>query len=74
MELYRDGSNNPPFNDDDLPTVNYNPEPIINFESFKYKNSVTGKTSNTNRENGRNNEQGNTETKKILETVVPLKH
>ena len=34
-------------------------------ESFKYKNSITGKTSNINRENGRNTEQGNTKTKKI---------
>ena len=34
--------------------------------SFKYKSSVTGKTSNANQQNGENTEQGNTKTKKIL--------
>ena len=38
---YRDETNNPP-------TDNYNTDPITNSESFKYKNSITGKTSNTN--------------------------
>ena len=45
---YRDEPNNPPFNDDDPPTVNYNADPITNSESFKYKSSIKGKTSNAN--------------------------
>ena len=67
---YRDKPNNPPLNDDDPPTINYNADPITNSESFKYKNSITGKTSNTN--NG--TEQGNTKSKKNIEIVVPLKY
>ena len=57
-----------------LPTVSYNPDPITNSESFKYKSSVAGKISNTNRENGRNTEQKNTKAKRNLEIVVPIKH
>ena len=38
---YRDEPNNPP---DD----NYNANPIKISESFKYKSSITGKTSNVN--------------------------
>ena len=60
---YRDEPNNPP-------TDNYNADPITNSESFKYKSSITGKTSNANQ----GTEQGNTKTKKNLEIVVPLKH
>ena len=71
---YRDEPNNPPLNDDDPPTINYNADPITNSESFKYKSSITGKTSNANQEDGENTEQGNTKTKKNLEIVVPLKH
>ena len=56
---YRDEPNNPPLNDDDPPTINYNADPITNSESFKYKSSITGKTSNANQEDGENNEQGN---------------
>ena len=40
---YRDEPNNPPLNDDDPPTINYNADPITNSESFKYKSSITGK-------------------------------
>ena len=36
---YRDEPNNPPAN-------NYNPDPITNSESFKYKSSIIGKTPN----------------------------
>ena len=54
-------------NDDDPLTINDNADPITNSESFKYKSSITGKTSNGN--NG--TEQGNTKTKKNLEIVVP---
>ena len=43
---YRDEPNNPPLSDDDPPTINYNADPITNSESFKYKSSITGKTSN----------------------------
>ena len=64
---YRDEPNNPPATD-------YNVDPITNSESFKYKSSITGKTSNANQENGENTEQGNTKTKKNLEIVVPLEH
>ena len=38
--------------------------------SFKYKSSITGKTSNANNDT----EQGNTKTKKNLEIVVPLNY
>ena len=51
---YRDEPNNLPINDDDLPTVNYNVDPIISPKSFKYKSSITGKKSNTNQENSTN--------------------
>ena len=71
---YRDEPKDPPLNDDDPPTINYNADPITNSESFKYKSSITGKTSNANQENGENTEQGNTEIKKNLEIVVPLKY
>ena len=70
----RDKPNNPPLNDDDPPTINYNADPITNSESFKYKSSITGKTSNANEENNENTEQNNTKTKKNFEIVVPLKH
>ena len=63
---YRDEPNNPPLNDDDLPTVNCNGDPLINSEFFKYKSIITGKTSNTNQ---RNTEQGDTKTKKILKLL-----
>ena len=53
---YRDEPNNPPPNVDDPPTVNCNADPITNSESFKYKSNITGKTSNTNQENGENTE------------------
>ena len=68
---YRDEPNNPRFfDDDDSPTIDYNADPITNSESFKYKSSITGKTSNANN----NTEQGNKKTKKNLEIVVPLKY
>ena len=54
----RDEPNNPP-------TDNYNADPITNSESFKYKSSITGKTSNANQ----GTEQGNTKTKKILKLL-----
>ena len=50
--------------------MNYNADPITNSESFKYKSSITGKTSNAN--NG--TEQGYIKTKKTLEIGVPLKY
>ena len=62
---YRDEPNNPTLNSDDSPTVNYNADPITNSESFKYKSSITGKTSNANQ----GTEQGNTKTKKILKLL-----
>ena len=64
---YRDEPNNPH-------GANYNANPIINSASFKYKTSITGKTSTANQENGENTEQGNRKTKKNPENVVPLKH
>ena len=57
---YRYEPNNPP-------TDNQNADPMTNSESFKYKISITGKTSNANNVT----EQGNTKTKKNLEIVVP---
>ena len=73
---HRDEPNNRPLNpsiDNNLTTINYN-DPITNSESFKYKSSITGKTSGPNQESGKNTEQGNTETKKNLKIAVPLKH
>ena len=64
---YRDEPNNPPLN-------NYNADPIANSKSFKYKSSVTGKTSDENQENNENTEQGNTRIKKNLKIAVPLKY
>ena len=64
---YRDEPNN-------SPAANYNADPITNSASFKYKASITGKTSNANQENGENTEQGNTKTRKNLKIVVPSKH
>ena len=63
----RDETNNPP-------TVNYKADPITNSASFKYKSSITGKTSNANQESAENTEQGNTKAKKNLKIVVLLKH
>ena len=74
VKITRDEPNNPPLNDDDPPTINYNADPITNSDSFKYKSCITGKTSNANQENGENTEQGNTKTKTNLEIVVPLKY
>ena len=71
---YRDEPNNPPLNDDDPPTINYNADPITNSESFKYKSSITGKTSNANLENGQNTEEENRTIKENLEIVVSLKY
>ena len=63
---YKDEPNN-------LPCNNYNANPITNSASFKYKTSITGKTSNANLENGANAEQENTKIKKNID-VVPLKY
>ena len=72
---YRDEPNNHPLNDDNPPTVNYNTDPITNSASFKYKSSITGKTSNANQENDKHTEQENTKIqKKNLKIVVPLKY
>ena len=62
---YRDEPNNPPATD-------YNVDPITNSESFKYKSSITGKTSNANQEDGEDTEQEKAKTKKNLEIVVPI--
>ena len=71
---YRDEPNNAPLNDYDTPTIDYNADSITNSESFKYKSSITGITSNANQENCENTEQENTKIKKIHEIVVPLKY
>ena len=60
---YRDEHN-------DFPANNYNANPITSSESFKYKSSIAGKTSNTNQEDGEKTEQGNAKTKKNIEIVV----
>ena len=64
---YRDKPN-------DFPANNFNANPIAYFESFKYKSSLAGKTTNANQENGENTEEENTKTKKYFEIVAPLKH
>ena len=64
---YRDEPN-------DFLANNYNTTSITSSQSFKYKSSITGKTSNANQEDGENTEQGNTKTKKNLKIVVPLKY
>ena len=66
QSYYRDEPNNPP-------AASYNADPITNSASFKYKTSITGKTSNANQENGGNTDQGNTKTKENLEIAFPLK-
>ena len=48
---------------DDFPGNNYNANPMTNFESFKYKTSITGKTLNASQENGESTEHENTNTK-----------
>ena len=69
----RDEPNNPPLNDDDSSTINYNADPITNSESFKYKSSITGKTSNANQKNGENTEQENTKIKKTSWNCCSIK-
>ena len=56
-----------------FPADNYNANPIANSESFEYKTSIIGKTSNANQKNGENTAQENTKTKKNLK-IVSLKH
>ena len=51
----------------------YNANLTTDSASFKYKTSITGKTSN-NQENGKNTEQRNRKTKKNLKIIVTLKH
>ena len=60
---YRDEPN-------DFPANNYNANPITNSESFKYKSSITGKTSNLNQQYGKTLSKEI----KIVEIVAPLKH
>ena len=74
---YRDEPYNPPLNQpvgNNPPTVNYNADPITNSASFKYKTSITRKTSNENQENGENSKQENTKTKTNLKIVAALKY
>ena len=60
----RDEPNKPPADD-------YNADPITHFASFKYKNSITGKTLNNDNDN---NENGNRKKHEEVKIVVPLKH
>ena len=62
---YRDEPNNPP-------AANYNSDCIKKSDSFKYKSSITGKTSNANQEDGEVTEQEKAKTKKNLEIIVPI--
>ena len=50
----------------DFPANDYNANPITNSEPFKYKTSITGKTSHAKQENGETTEQENTKTKTNL--------
>ena len=63
----KDEPNNPPRN-------NYNADPIKYSASFKYKTSITGKTSNVNLENGANTEPGNKKIEKNTDIFVPIKY
>ena len=59
----------------DFPANSYNANLITNPESFKYKTSITGKTSNADQKNAeKNTEQEKIKTKKNLEIIVPLKY
>ena len=60
---YRVKPNNPPLNNADPPTVNYNADPITNSKFFKYKSSITGKTLNAKQEN---------DEKERLKTILKL--
>ena len=64
---YRDDPN-------DFHANNYNANPITSSGSFKYKSSITGKTSIAIQESSENTEQVNIKTKKNLGIVAPLKH
>ena len=66
---YRDKTIDPPLNDDDPPTVNYNADLITNFESFKYKSSITGKTSNENKKTVKTPSKEIQSLKKILKLL-----
>ena len=66
---HRDEPNNPPPDHDDSPTINYNADPITNYESFKYKSGITGKTSNVNQEHGENTEQELQKLKEFLKLL-----
>ena len=71
---FRNEPNNPPFNPsvgNNLPTVNYNADPITNSAWFRYKNSITGKTLGNDDDN---DENGNRKRNKDVEIIVPLKH
>ena len=46
---YRDKPNNPPFDDHDPPTVNYNADPKTDSASFKYKDNDDSNYENNNR-------------------------
>ena len=67
---YRGGPNNPPLVGDP-PAANYNADPITNYESFKYKSSIIGKTLDNDDDNDENN---NRKKNKDLEIVVPLEN
>ena len=74
---YRDERNNPPLNDDNPPTLNYNADLIKNSASFKYKSSIKGKTldnDDDDDDDDDNNENNNRKKNKNVEIVVPLKH
>ena len=66
---YRVEANNHPLNDNDPPTINYNAYSIIDSDSFKYKSSITRKTSDANEEHSEKTERGKTKIKKILKLL-----
>ena len=66
---YRAEANNHPLNDNDPPTINYNAYSIIDSDSFKYKISITRKTSDANEEHSEKTERGKTKIKKILKLL-----
>ena len=67
---YRVEPNNHPLNEDDPHTINYNAYPITNSQSFKYKISIKGKTSNVKKRM----ETPSEETQKLKEIFKFLFH
>ena len=51
------------------PVSDYNADPMTNSVSFKYKSSITGKTTNANKKDGENTEQEIQRLRKIMKLL-----